>query len=515
MSTTDLPLAHFSDVVVDQAHGHVFVSSGPAGNTVVVTDLDGVVQRELGPLGGPSGMTLSEDGSSLYVALAGGDGIEQVDTADLSMRKIGTGAGTCPRTVATVGERVWFGYGCDGQFGNLGAVDPRTRVSTLGVGGGLFHDAPLLVSSPRRPGLLVAGLTGQSPSRIYLLRVSTSGEPTATADHSRQVGGNLRSVAFSPDGRDLVVADGGVYHHQVFSSVDLSSTGTYPSSNYPNAVAVRSDGVVAAGIDGTYNPDVYLYEPERPAATRIYELTTSLNRTLLADGLAFGASRLYAVTSDSDDVFRLEVLDPPAPTTLSVRPDRSVHFAGTDASVTAHLGSDTTNRDVTVYSTVDGVRRELATGTVDDAGDLTVPVPDVTSSTTFTAVSTGDVTHASRAESATMRVRADLATRFLGRHARSGRYQLFRAGEPVVTEASLSPVQPNRCVSFRTQRWARGAWRPLTVSACRAVGADGRVSKPTTSASAAGSLLRVRAEFAGDDLNAARTSDWLYARHTR
>src|SRR3954452_8171462 len=76
-SSQDVGLTGFSDLVVDQAHGHVFISQGTG--TVVVTDLAGHKLGAIAGLAGGNGMTLSDDGSQLFVALTAGNEIAEVD----------------------------------------------------------------------------------------------------------------------------------------------------------------------------------------------------------------------------------------------------------------------------------------------------------------------------------------------------------------------------------------------------------------------------------------------------
>ncbi|TKA06657.1 hypothetical protein [Actinacidiphila oryziradicis] len=68
----------------------------------------------------------------------------------------------------------------------------------------------------------------------------------------------------------------------MFSTADLSADGRYGSAAYPNAVAIADDGTVAGGIDGSSEPDIYLYEPGNSSAFREYELGTNLESAGLA-----------------------------------------------------------------------------------------------------------------------------------------------------------------------------------------------------------------------------------------
>ena len=77
-ATQDVGLTGFADIVVDPAHGHVFISQGT--DIVVVTDLFGQKVGEIPGLSGAQRMTLSDDGSKLFIALNGANAIAEVDT---------------------------------------------------------------------------------------------------------------------------------------------------------------------------------------------------------------------------------------------------------------------------------------------------------------------------------------------------------------------------------------------------------------------------------------------------
>ena len=42
-----IPLPRFADMLIDEAHGHVYITGGPSTNIVVVTNLDGAVVKTL------------------------------------------------------------------------------------------------------------------------------------------------------------------------------------------------------------------------------------------------------------------------------------------------------------------------------------------------------------------------------------------------------------------------------------------------------------------------------------
>jgi hypothetical protein len=321
-SSTVLPVRQTGDIVVDAVHRQVFVSD-PLNGKIVVTDFAGKVVKQLtANLSGVYGLELSADSGTLYAAVQDLDAIAVFDTAtDTETTRYEVG--DKPLSIALAGGRLWFGYG-GAAAGNLGSVDlaAEDHKVTLGQDGD-WYAAPLLDAAPGSD-TLVAGALGQSPVELASYDVS-SGTATKLAS-TREAGSNLGDLQVTPDGKDVVVASGAPYYQQVFRTADLNEAGKYVTDAYPNSVAIAPDGTVAAGIDGSYEPDVYIFRPGSSEAVRTYDFpntgTSSGSDLLVRAGLAWApdGSRLFAVTRNSQDVVSLRVLTAPtkAATTVTV-----------------------------------------------------------------------------------------------------------------------------------------------------------------------------------------------------
>jgi YVTN family beta-propeller protein len=405
-ATTDtavqLPLTAFRDLVVDDAHSHVFVTGG-GSDGVVVRDLEGGAVTTITNEPGASQMALSEDGTLLYVALASGDAVSAIDTTTLTeTTRYPTGASTCPSAVAVTGGKIWFGYGCSGS-GSLGVIDPAAvdpapvvRTGLLGMSG-----IPGLQSSPALPTVLVTGPIGLSPSTIQLVDVS-SGTPSPGASVSP--GENLGDWAISPDGSHVVAASGYPYQHPSYKTTDLSADGVYGSNHpYPNSVALAT-GLVAAGVNGIYDPDIYVYRTDG-SLVRSYEIGGYGHGDggLNAAGLAFSAdaTRLYAVTGGNayGGAVRLHVLHDPgkAPSTIALTPPSTAsinHAFGVTGSLSSGIpvpaGALITVQRDSAYGTVNLPSRTTGAG-----GAFTIP-DTVSKRGTYgyRATWAGDATHA-------------------------------------------------------------------------------------------------------------------------
>ena len=302
-ASVSVPLTGFRDIVVDDAHGHVFLTGG-ASDGIVVRDLAGAAVTTITNEPGAAQMTLSEDGSLLYVALSSGDAVAAISTTTLTeTTRYGTGASTCPATVAVTSGKVWFGYGCNGASGNLGVIDPAavdpTPAVTLSKLPGSFYYAPGLQASPAKPGLLVAGEFGISPATMRLIDVSSG---NAVVGASNSPGENLQDFALSTDGTHVITASGSPYEHHSYLTTDLSADGVYGSDlPYPNAVAT-APGLVAAGRNGSPTITVYRTDGTAVRSYNWYSSTQGQGMSLdLPDaGLAFNSDGtvLYAITTD-------------------------------------------------------------------------------------------------------------------------------------------------------------------------------------------------------------------------
>jgi hypothetical protein len=403
-SVVSLPLTTFRDVVVDDAHGHVFVTGG-GSEGVVVRDLEGGAVTTITNQPGASQMALSADGATLYVALATADAVSAISTTTLTeTTRYATGSNTCPSRLAVNSGKVWFAYNCSYQWGgNLGSIDPAAQSPvTTGLLSGSWYGAPGLQSSPAKPGLLVLAEFGISPTTLRLVDVS-SGTPVLGA--SVQPGSNIGDWAITADGGQVVTACGAPYEHHAYSTTDLSNAGAFGTNHpYPNAVALGSSGLVAGGVNGIYDPDVYIYRADG-SLVRSYEIGGYANNDggLNAGGLAFSSdeSRLFAVTGGNayGGPVRLHVLRDPgkASSSIALTPPSS---ASVDHAlvVAGQLGSTVA---IPAGQTIT-VRRDSTYGTVDlpsrtTAADGTFSIPDVLTQRGtygYTATWAGDGTHA-------------------------------------------------------------------------------------------------------------------------
>ncbi|MFY1687606.1 YncE family protein [Plantactinospora sp. WMMB782] len=314
-AATVLPLERAHDVAA--VRDRVFVSGGSTSTSVVVTSATGAVTGTIGGLPGPTDLLVSNDQSTLYVALPNANQIVAFDTGSLvESARYSTGAGACPSSLALAGRRLYFGYGCDQWGGNIGVVDlsRQPAVVSTGLATEDFYDHPILATTAGAPSVLAAGQPGLSPAAVSIYAVGTGGALTFQRRTAHTAAGsNLRDVALSRDGSTVYLAQGAPYGIQAFDVADLNQQSRFfPTTAYPNAVEVSRDGTrIAAGSDATYDPDVFFLR----LPDGIPDASVELGENLVAGALAWapGGGRLYAVSQHwSAGAPTLHVLPAPA-----------------------------------------------------------------------------------------------------------------------------------------------------------------------------------------------------------
>jgi sugar lactone lactonase YvrE len=339
-------LANFHQMVLDSAHGFIFISEGESSNStlqgypstsgLIVTDLSGKFVTTLDPGDGVDGLALSSDGGTLYAALAGDSAVAAIqvssikasnNTASQVLYPLPTG--DVPYSVALQSGKVWVSYQpANDTFAgvaligdiDLSAATPATAfepadASVTGATG--WYSPPDLAADPSDSGLLVAAAPGSSLSSAATFNTTTSPE---TSLASGNLGGTYTAatcgfesqIAVIPGGADFVAACGSPKGPEIFSPSNLATAvATYADDKTgPVAVAVSPSGLIATGDASTDNvttnttipANVYVYSPAGiwdntiPVATSGY---AQFGKVAGWGALAWSpdGSTLYALTS--------------------------------------------------------------------------------------------------------------------------------------------------------------------------------------------------------------------------
>ncbi len=449
-SSRALQVKSSADVVVDGVHQRVFVSD-PAGGKVVATTYGGTVVGTVASLPGVTDLELSADSGTLYAASPGADAIVAIDTTTVKeAARYATGANTDPKYLALAGGKLWFGYTSDIGSLDLSGAEPVITLAqdTQNTWSGA---APMLDAAG---GVLVAGMPVQSPAELAVYDV-TSGTATRTA-HATVDGGNMGDLAVTPDGKQVVVASAAPYHHAVYKTSDLTADGAYASDAYPNAVDIAPGGAVAAGISGSYEPDVYVYKPGATTAVRTYDFPntgqSSGSDLLQSASLAWApdGSRLFAVSSNSEGVYSLRVLDDPtkAATNISVsapakatRAKKLTVTGKVRATVPLPAGAQLAVKRTDVESPGG---RSLASVTVKADGSYSfTDTPPAGGKVTYTVSFAGDAAHAAGSGKDTVDVSRTATSLTLNNNGK-----VYSYGSDVKFTARLGKTYKNRTVEI-------------------------------------------------------------------
>ncbi|MGJ5754478.1 hypothetical protein FB563_2651 [Streptomyces puniciscabiei] len=320
-STAALPLSHYSHMLVDAAHQHIFFSQGAGSTGIVVTDLSGTPVTTIENEPGATGLALSADGATLYAALSDGDAVAAVDTAKLTeSARYSTGTGSAPASVAVAGGRLWYGYTADGK-GAIGSVDPSAADPAPTPQPSMSHwsVAPLLATGG---GVLAAEEPQQNLSHVATFDVSS--QAASVKADTLVAGGTATGLQVTADGTEVVLAAPQQPAARVYRTADLavaSPSVYFTGGTGPNALALDTDGTIAVGSPSGSAAGVYLYAGSNTLAENH---VTFPSGTLTPDGLRWGADglTLYAVTQDSSGAYTLNVLSDPklTDTQLSLNP---------------------------------------------------------------------------------------------------------------------------------------------------------------------------------------------------
>jgi hypothetical protein len=526
---TTLPLTGFSHMVVDGAHGHVFITGSSADSKIVVLNEDGTTAKTITGESGAGGMVL--DGATLYVARCGWSTIDEIDTATLT--KTGSISapvgGTCD--LAEAGGRLWFSDSTDQQFGHLQSVSLDSSHTITDTGRNLYQ--MIFATTPAQPNWLVVGESQGSPTSVWVLDVT---DPTnvTTVTHNLSLvggGGNLGDMAITSDGSTLLTADGSPYELDAFSLPGLTAAGVYPTAPYPTAVAASPNGQqFAQGLNGIYNPDVYLFDAGNSTAKSHWDFGGTDDVTY-SHGLAFSSdgTHLFAVSkgpSAGAPVFHVLATVVLPKGAVTIKASRTTISNGGSVTLTAHLGTSSSNRTLSIYRTpVGGTRTLVKTAGVNGSGNLSVAVRP-TANVNYTAVWGGDSTHASTTSKAVrVNVRLVMHAATQGGYRTASGVRLYHYTGHCVNaphtgcprfQAWASPLQPGRNVNFLIQgRTPSGTWKKLLSGTLRtAAGGKAGVIVYYSGRAVIGIQQRIRFSMVKDARHLGNTSAWVRFRVT-
>ena len=199
---------------------------------------------------------------------------------------------------------------------------------------------------------------------------------------------------------------------------------------------------------------------------------------------------------------------------ISLTTDRPQYRTGATARIRLQVSGSETRRVRLIASRLGGTVRVLFDGVLPSAG-LTLD-RTATLTETFTAQTLGDSRHDAATASVRPVVHAALRISASRPVVHDGRFLVYRASADPVLRTQVIPARANLCLRFHLQRReASGVWRTARTSTCQRTGSLGAARWTLTGRQPTGDAFRVRATFAGDNLNGSAASSWIYLRFRR
>lgn len=198
-------------------------------------------------------------------------------------------------------------------------------------------------------------------------------------------------------------------------------------------------------------------------------------------------------------------------TALSITSSRKIVRNGRTVRVTAHLGSPTTNRTLTIYAQPYlRDRKAIASGMVDATSSNLSTTYRMYRRTRFIVRFGGDAKYRPASRYVVVLARAVIREHLRGYFTTSGAYRIYHAGDSPELDARMFPNQYHVCLYFRAQYYSGGAWHNASLSPCVRTDAEGRAAALLNNALAL--PYRLRAEWRGNITAVAAHGPWLRLR---
>ena len=510
------PLQGYADMAVDTPLARVFVSEGVA-DKVAVLSMFGKPIDTIAGITGAHGITLSPDGSTLYVTEPELSQVVAIDATSFALTATyDLPAESDPLALTYSDGMLWFGQ--ETAAGDtIGAIDPVTGTVYPDLAATVNGETgpTILGSSPAVPGTVIGGYDAIGTYALY--HVTGGAAPTATLVKTADLGSRATTLAFTPDGSGVVIAPGSPYYHMEISTADLSLIRIYRTEAYPDAAAVRADGMVAAGMDAGGNA-IDLFVPGQDSLYGHDDFGRSGSWDLLDNGLAFGPQHLFAVTGSPDGrgPFEFRWLIPKRRPNIFIRATPLVSNYGATETVTAHVTNAGANRTVSMYAqSAGGLRHLIGRGTLSDTGYFSAHTR-MTVFTHFTAVLGGDAQTMTVSAVTTAKTRAGVSDWLQDYYASSGTYRLFHVTTNPTERTLVSPNHHGDCVTFELQfRYAGQPWGYDQSTPCGRLSSSSHEWVTLVGTHHVGEMVRIRTRFPGAFPNAPQDGLWRYLRFTK
>jgi hypothetical protein len=329
-----LPLSSYAAHLVDEARGRIYITAGPGDERLAVTDLEGRPVQTVEGLTGASSLALSDDGTSLFVALEthrvvrlDADTLTAEQSYDLPNLQQVT-------DLAWVGGRLWVAgwSGCCAD--SVYSLDPATGEQTPVTG--LQGSNPVLTSTTSGRLLVLMRYNPSSNEKVFVVDAGSGAVVASRVFDDRAV-----NVGTSSTGQPYVLTE----NRSGFSiyrlvSVNPDTLATVRSTGLTSTSAVDTNDTITVSSTG-------VYPSARGVDVRDAQTSSRINRYRLSDvpgefpsvlATVLTSAALVVLHEGSEAVVASHVSDlSTLSTTLSVQLPPSGAFVGRETTLTGTL----------------------------------------------------------------------------------------------------------------------------------------------------------------------------------
>ncbi|BEL10143.1 hypothetical protein Q0Z83_083340 [Actinoplanes sichuanensis] len=476
-STRILPIKAADNLLVDSGRRQLLFSDKTTG--IVALDYEGAVLGRYA-LPGVSDLFLTRDAARLYAAVPAAHKIVALDAATLQpVGEYPVGDTVQPYYLAATSGKIWFGYSDKPAGGfsakeNIGSLDVsgEAPVVALELGDERWDD-PWYDKAPRIAAaatdttrIAVAGVQQDAVFDVSDGTAKLIARVNATSSSSEK-----QDVALSPDGEVMATTVFGDGHVKLRRTSDLDEVRrlTLGDHAFSTAIDIAADGTVAAGVDGWYDPDIWVFPAGSSSEVRNYDFpntgSTSGADTLAENSLAWenGGNRLFAISGNSNGVYSLRVFTEPRmsqPTLTLTGPQSTarataITVSGTlQASLALPAGTPVTVTRTDVEAP-GGV--SLGTRTINASGGFSfTDTPQAGGRVTYRVAYAGDATRSSVSATHAVDVARSTPSLYLNNNGK-----VYNYGQNVTFTAYLGGTYKNRVVEFYADPWGGDLGRRL------------------------------------------------------
>lgn len=388
-----LPVTSFGDMVVDAANSHIFLSA-PGSNEILVLDYSGNIVKTITGEAGADAMVIT--GSTLYVTLKTGGGIDRIDTSTLTETSPLTSASLVdPTELVLANGALWTSNGNQGSSACLAKVSTSTgAVTTYSSSPNFCYYGLGIRPNPANANMLITWDLGLEPATVITFDVSTD-PPTVLQSVWESRLQNLQDIAGGPTGTGFIAASGYPYEFDEYRYTDLAQNGiAYAASNYPTAVATTSahGGLMVGGLNAAYGNSIWAYRYDQPAAQLF---SGWYGASIPPRGLAFrpDGGTVFAVGNPpGTSTVALDIIDLFAPRVSGLAPQHGPPAGGTTVTISGtsfFAGTSACAVTAVDFGSVAAAAPSACTDT-----SLTVTAPAASPSSVDITVTTSDSTSA-------------------------------------------------------------------------------------------------------------------------